>query len=81
MPACAWYSQGCLSLGIEQGELMLRRMARRLSSVFAPPCMVARLHDDTFGIVGPAGMVDEARIESLESGDPESGRLPPFIGV
>ncbi|XAH22536.1 EAL domain-containing protein [Xylophilus sp. GW821-FHT01B05] len=75
------YSQGCLSLGIEQGDLMLQRMARHLCSVFPPPCMVARLHDDTFGIVGPAAMVDEARIESLESADPDDDQLPPFIGM
>lgn len=75
------YSQGCLALGIDQGDLMLKRMAARLANVFPPPCMVARLHDDTFGIVGPGAMVDEAHIDALETADPGDEQLPPFIGV
>ena len=75
------YSQGCLALGIDQGDLMLKRMAARLANVFPPPCLVARLHDDTFGIVGPCAMVAELHIDALETADPADEQLPPFIGV
>ena len=75
------YSQGCLALGIDQGDLMLKRMAARLAHVFPPPCLVARLHDDTFGIVGPGAMVEELHIEALETADAADEQLPPFIGV
>ncbi len=75
------YSQSSLSLGIEQGDLMLKKMAQRLRMVFAPPCMVARLHDDTFGILGQTALLRAEYVDKLESWDPEDPTHPPFIGV
>jgi len=75
------YSQSSLSLGIEQGDVMLKKMAQRLSMVFAPPCMVARLHDDTFGILGQTALLRAEHVDRLESWDPEDPTHPPFIGV
>jgi EAL domain-containing protein (putative c-di-GMP-specific phosphodiesterase class I)/GGDEF domain-containing protein/CheY-like chemotaxis protein len=75
------YSQSCLSLGIEQGDLMLMKMAQRLRVVFPPPCMVARLHDDTFGILGQTALLRADHVDRLESWDPEDPTNPPFIGV
>lgn len=60
---------------------MLKKMARRLRSVFAPPCIVARLHDDTFGILGQTAMLRAEYVDKLESWDPEDPTHPPFIGV
>ncbi|MES2184635.1 MAG: EAL domain-containing protein [Pseudomonadota bacterium] len=75
------YSESCLSLGIEQGDLLLRQVARRLLRLFPAPCMVARIHDDTFAILGPGAMLDPSRIGQLESLDPEDLTHPPFISV
>ncbi|MDB5893983.1 MAG: hypothetical protein JWQ88_1514 [Rhodoferax sp.] len=75
------YSQSALSLGIEQGDLMLQKMAQRLRVVFAPPCMVARLHDDIFAILGQTELLRAEYVDRLESWDPEDPTHPPFIGV
>ena len=75
------YSQSALSLGIEQGDLMLQKMATRLRAVFAPPCMVARLHDDIFAILGQTELLRAEYVDRLESWDPEDPTHPPFLGV
>ncbi|GAA4341367.1 EAL domain-containing protein [Pigmentiphaga soli] len=75
------YSAGSLSLGIEQGDLMLKKMARRLRSVFPPPSIVARLHDDTFAVLGHSRLLRPECIVQLESLDPEDPTHPPFISI
>lgn len=75
------YAQSCLSLGIEQGDLMLQKMSQRLQRVFPPPCVVTRLHDDTFGILGQTAMLRAECIGQLESVDPDHPTHPPFISV
>ncbi|WP_371227383.1 EAL domain-containing protein [Pseudomonas sp. QE6] len=73
------YAEGSLSLGVEQGDLMLQGMARRLRASFAPPCLVARLHEDTFAILGPTQRLSTQQVRSLELFD-ESAHSP-FIGI
>ncbi|CAL96281.1 EAL domain-containing protein [Azoarcus olearius] len=75
------YSESCLSLGIEQGDLLLARMAARLRRSFPPPALVARLHDDTFAVLGPPAALDLARLDRLEAGDVDDNELAPFISL
>ncbi|MDR6215437.1 EAL domain-containing protein [Paracidovorax wautersii] len=75
------YSASCLSLGIEQGDLMLQKMARRLSAVFPAPTVVARLYDDTFAILGHSSLLLQERIDDLETLDPDASVHPAFISV
>ena len=73
------YAQSSLSLGMEQGDLLLRRMAARMQEVFPPPCMISRLHEDTFAILGPDHALAQDRIERLKA--PQETGHAPFIGV
>ncbi|MEL7939017.1 putative bifunctional diguanylate cyclase/phosphodiesterase [Pseudomonas delhiensis] len=73
------YAESSLSLGVEQGDLMLQGMARRLRGSFPPPCLVARLHEDTFAILGPTQRLSVKQLHSLELLD-ESDHSP-FIGI
>ncbi|MDB5849325.1 MAG: hypothetical protein JWP29_3077, partial [Rhodoferax sp.] len=57
------------------------KMAQRLRAVFAPPCMVARLHDDTFGILGQTELLRAEYVDRLEAWNPDDPTNPPFIGV
>jgi len=75
------YSASCLSLGMEQGDLMLRKMAARLRKVFPAPVMVARLHGDTFAILGPTALLQQSRIDELESIDLLDIEHSPFVSV
>ncbi|RYZ12980.1 MAG: EAL domain-containing protein [Comamonadaceae bacterium] len=75
------YSASCLSLGMEQGDLTLRRMAARLHQVFTPPSLVARLHDDTFAILGPSSLLQQERIDELDAADTDDPAHQPFISV
>ena len=75
------YSASCLSLGMEQGDLMLRKMAARLRKVFPAPVMVARLHGDTFAILGPTALLNQDRVDELESLDHDDPQRSPFISV
>lgn len=75
------YSESCLSLGIEQGELLLAKIAHRLKRCFPPPALVARLHDDTFAILGPAAALGIEHIDRLESEDPDAPDVAPFISI
>ncbi|OWT80490.1 hypothetical protein CEY04_03565 [Achromobacter sp. HZ28] len=72
------YAANCLALGVEQGDLMLQKMAERLLTVFPPPCLVARLHDDTFAILGQRARLGHDQVEQLEM-DGEDGQ--DFISV
>ena len=73
------YTHGSLALGAEQGDLLLRRMAGRLRQVYPPPCMVARLHEGTFGILGPSELLAVDPVAALEQG--EDDQALPFLGV
>ncbi len=73
------YSQSTMTLGAEHGDMLLRWMAQRLREVFPPPCMVARLHEDTFAILGPSEMVSARQVEHLETS--EDPAHVPFIGT
>jgi len=73
------YAASCLALGVEQGNLMLQKMAARLLTVFPAPCLVARLHDDTFAILGQRARLGHDQVEQLELMDGEDGQ--DFISV
>lgn len=73
------YSASCLSLGMEQGDIMLQKMARRLRAAFPPPAMVARLHDHTFAVLGRTALLRQDVVDALESLDPEHPDQPSYI--
>lgn len=75
------YSSTCLSLGVEQGDIMLQQMARRLRAIFPAPTLVARLHDDTFAILGHTSLLQQDRIDELQSVDIYDPDHPSFIRV
>ncbi|KAF1049408.1 putative bifunctional diguanylate cyclase/phosphodiesterase [Xylophilus sp.] len=75
------YFQACLTLGMEQGDLMLHKLALRLRTTFPPPCLVARLQDDTFAILGDSELLRPERVNQLESADPENPTHPPFFSL
>ncbi|WP_186332152.1 putative bifunctional diguanylate cyclase/phosphodiesterase [Bordetella genomosp. 13] len=75
------YSSTCLSLGVEQGDIMLQQMARRLRAIFPAPTLVARLHDDTFAILGHTELLQQDRIDELQSVDIDDPDHPSFIRV
>ena len=73
------YTHVSLALGPEQGDLLLKDMARRLDQVYPPPCLVARLHEGTFGVLGPSAALAVDPVAALEQGDGE--HVLPFLGV
>ncbi|WP_454690109.1 putative bifunctional diguanylate cyclase/phosphodiesterase [Achromobacter aloeverae] len=73
------YTASCLALGVEQGNLMLQKMAARLLAVFPPPSLVARLHDDTFAILGQAERLGHDQVDQLEFMDGGDDQV--FISV
>lgn len=73
------YTHGSLALGPEQGDLLLQRMAGRLAQLYPPPCMVARLQEGTFGVLGPSAALAVDPVAALEQGDGE--HVLPFLGV
>ena len=73
------YTHVSLALGPEQGDLLLKDMARRLHQVYPPPCLVARLHEGTFGVLGPSAALAVDPVAALEQGDGE--HVLPFLGV
>ncbi|MFC4276358.1 putative bifunctional diguanylate cyclase/phosphodiesterase [Achromobacter aloeverae] len=73
------YAASCLALGVEQGNLMLQKMAARLLAVFPAPSLVARLHDDTFAILGPRDRLGHQQVEQLELMDGDDDQA--FISV
>jgi EAL domain-containing protein (putative c-di-GMP-specific phosphodiesterase class I)/PleD family two-component response regulator len=62
------YARSCVSLGVEQGDRMLRAFAKRLAAAFPPPCMIARLHEDVFAVLGPEYLVRIEYVNRLEAG-------------
>ncbi|MDQ0504844.1 GGDEF/EAL domain-containing response regulator [Xanthobacter agilis] len=73
------YSESCVSLGVAQGNEMLKAVVGRLQRLFPPPCMLARLHEDTFAVLGPADLVRPELLRDIEDGPDEAAA--PFIGV
>lgn len=73
------YAESCVSLGVEQGNDILKAVVGRLNRLFPPPCVLARLHEDTFAVLGPSELVNVERLQDLEVG-PDAEREP-FIGV
>ncbi len=73
------YTHGSLALGPEQGDLLLVRMAERLRELYPPPCLVARLHEGTFAVLGPKEMLATDPVVALESVD--NDHALPFLGV
>ena len=73
------YTHGSLALGAEQGDLLLQRMAGRLRQLYPPPCMVARLHEGTFAVLGPSAQLAADPVAALEQG--EDDHALPFLGV
>lgn len=73
------YTHGSLALGPEQGDLLLQRMAGRLARLYPPPCMVARLQEGTFGVLGPSPQLAADPVAALEQG--EDDQALPFLGV
>ena len=61
------YARSCVSLGVEQGERLLRAFAKRLAVAFPPPCLIARLHEDVFAVLGPEYLVRIEYVNRLEA--------------
>lgn len=74
------YTHSSLALGAEQGDLLLRRMAGRLRQLYPPPCLVARLHEGTFGVLGPSTLLAVDPVAALEQGEENDASMP-FLGV
>jgi EAL domain-containing protein (putative c-di-GMP-specific phosphodiesterase class I)/PleD family two-component response regulator len=62
------YARSCVSLGVEQGDHLLRAFVKRLAAAFPPPCMIARLHEDVFAVLGPEYLVRIEYVNRLEAG-------------
>lgn len=62
------YARSCVSLGVEQGDHLLRAFVKRLAAAFPPPCMIARLHEDVFAVLGPEYLVRIDYVNRLEAG-------------
>ncbi|CDZ66120.1 Response regulator/GGDEF/EAL domain protein [Neorhizobium galegae bv. orientalis] len=62
------YARSCISLGVEQGDHLLRAFVKRLAAAFPPPCMIARLHEDVFAVLGPEYLVRIEYVNRLEAG-------------
>lgn len=73
------YTHGSLALGPEQGDLLLQRMAGRLAHLYPPPCLVARLQEGTFGVLGPSPQLAADPVAALEQGEDDQDL--PFLGV
>nr|WP_273546206.1 MULTISPECIES: EAL domain-containing protein [unclassified Xanthobacter] len=73
------YAQSCVALGVEQGNLMLKNVAARLADLFPAPCMLARLYEDTFAVLGPADAIRAELLSGVEMGAAVDDA--PFIGV
>src|SRR5690606_18514385 len=73
------YTHSSLALGAEQGDLLLQRMAGRLAQLYPPPCMVARLQEGTFGVLGPSPQLAADPVAALEQGEDDQDL--PFLGV
>ena len=73
------YIHGSLALGPEQGDLLLKRMAGRLAQLYPPPCLVARLQEGTFAVLGPSRLLALDPVVALEQG--EDDEALPFLGV
>ncbi|WP_454917610.1 EAL domain-containing protein [Xanthobacter sediminis] len=73
------YSESCVSLGVEQGNEMLKAVVERLQRLFPLPCILARLHEDTFAVLGPADLIRTEHLRGIEIGPDAEGT--PFIGV
>ncbi len=73
------YAQSSLTLGPEQGDLLLLRICDRLRQLYPPPCQVARLHDGVFAVLGPARLLTEESFAAIEQ---EDGETPlPLLGI
>lgn len=73
------YARSCVSLGVEQGDRLLRAFVKRLAAAFPPPCMIARLHEDIFAVLGPEYLVRIEYVNRLEAGAHSSEAL--FFGA
>ncbi|KAB1085230.1 EAL domain-containing protein [Neorhizobium galegae] len=62
------YARSCVSLGVEQGDHLLRAFVKRRAAAFPPPCMIARLHEDVFAVLGPEYLVRIDYVNRLEAG-------------
>jgi len=73
------YAQSSLTLGPEQGDLLLLQMADRLRGLYPAPCRIARLHDGVFAVLGPRTMLGEEPFAALGH---EGGEMPlPLLGI
>jgi diguanylate cyclase len=50
------------AFGYAYGDALLRAVAERLSTAFPPPCHVARVSNDTFGLIGQATLLTPERL-------------------
>jgi len=73
------YAQISLTFGIEQGQKMLKRLVTRLEHVFPSPCILARLHEGVFAVLGPKALLAQSQIDLLEQADDPSDA--PLIGL
>ncbi len=75
------FSESCQALGLQQGELLLRRVSQRLAQIFQPPTVVARLHNDVFAVFGLKYLLVQDFIARLENCAPEEPGHVSFISL
>lgn len=53
------------AFGYAYGDALLRAVAQRLQASFGDACRIARISNDTFGLVGPASRLAPARLQAV----------------
>lgn len=69
--------------GHQYGDLLLKAIARRLEQHFPPPCVVARISNDTFGLFCTKGNISPERLAPLLNGayEVENVERPVSMGI
>ncbi len=75
------FSESCQALGLQQGELLLKKVSQRLARIFCPPTVIARLHNDVFAVFGLKSVFSKELIACLESHAPDEPDRVPFISL
>lgn len=75
------FSESCQALGLQQGELLLRKVSQRLMHIFQSPTVVARLHNDVFAVFGRKSIFPRDLNAQLEDYVPESPEHGFFVSL
>ncbi len=65
------FSHVNLVLGAERGNEVLRQVGALLADTFAPPALVARLHDDVFAVLAQTELISGAAMERVFGAEQE----------